>query len=166
MRKKLHIDRYVPSVAEYQLDTKSRNLPSEYFSFEYLYLSIKRELSDIIKVNKRGYLSKVNKKNQDEIIFIVDQQIKEVLEKHKRRPANWYNSDGRYRSAVIEMLNAKENAMAVPELSDVHQEWKSKHEMRKIFRQANRIVSKNTTRYKSRESMCRVTSFSHALFSH
>uniref|UniRef100_A0A7S0N7J7 Uncharacterized protein n=1 Tax=Cryptomonas curvata TaxID=233186 RepID=A0A7S0N7J7_9CRYP len=99
----------------------------------------------MFKVTVSGInLNKVAVTDQDEIINEVEKQFKEVLDKHKRRSAKWYNDDGRYRSAVIEMLNMKENAMAVPDLSDaMHREWKSKHQ---FLRQANRMVSKDMSR--------------------
>ncbi len=114
---------------------------SFWFSFEYLHLSLKRELSDMMRAASGIHLTGID---NEKIINAVEIQFKEILEKHKRRSAKWYNNDGRYRSAVIEMLNMKENAMAVPELSDeMHVEWISKHP---CLRQANRIVSKDMSR--------------------
>ena len=91
------------------------------------------------------FCTKDDKTLRDKIVDEVVSQFREVMEKHKRRPAKWYNDDGRYRSAVIEMLNMKENAMAVPKLSiAMYTEWEGKQ---KFLRQANRMVSKDRSRY-------------------
>jgi hypothetical protein len=116
-------------------------------SFAHQQNNLKRELNDLIKVTDSEFCKNVEQKEKEEIVNEVDLQFKEVMEKHKRRPAKWYNDDGRYRSAVIEMLNMKENAMAVPKLSMVmYGEWKNKQ---KFLRQANRMVSKDRSRYES-----------------
>ena len=99
---------------------------------------------DLIKVTESDFCTKVDEKERQQVVDAVDVQFKEMMEKHKRRTAKWYNDDGRYRSAVIEMLNMKENAMAVPKLSLVmYGEWKTKQ---KFLRQANRMVSKDRSR--------------------
>jgi hypothetical protein len=99
----------------------------------------------LIKVTDSEFCTKIEETEQHTIVNEVYSQFREVMEKHKRRPAKWYNDDGRYRSAVIEMLNMKENAMAVPKLSIVmYTEWKNKQ---KFLRQANRMVSKDRSRY-------------------
>jgi hypothetical protein len=117
-------------------------------SFDHQHHNLKRELVDLIKVTDTVFCSKVDKTEQPRIVGIVDEvvmQFKKVMEKHKRRPAKWYNDDGRYRSAVIEMLSMKENAMAVPRLSmTMYAEWEGKQ---RFLRQANRMVSKDGSRY-------------------
>jgi hypothetical protein len=113
-------------------------------SFDHQHHNLKRELFDLIKVTDSEFCLTFKESERNRIIDEVDAQFKEVLEKHKRRPAKWYNDDGRYRSAVIEMLNMKENAMAVPKLSSImYREWKGKQ---KFLRQANRMVSKERSR--------------------
>ena len=95
-------------------------------------------------MTESDFCTQVDEKERQQVVDVVDVQFKEMMEKHKRRTAKWYNDDGRYRSAVIEMLNMKENAMAVPKLSLVmYGEWKTKQ---KFLRQANRMVSKDRSR--------------------
>jgi hypothetical protein len=99
---------------------------------------------DLIKMTDSDFCTKVEEKEREEVVDAVDNQFKKIMDKHKRRTAKWYNDDGRYRSAVIEMLNMKENAMAVPKLSLVmYEEWKTKQN---FLRQANRMVSKDRSR--------------------
>ncbi len=121
-------------------------------SFDHQHHNLKRELLDLMKVADSECYFKVQDKDseQEDIICEVDSQFSEVVEKHKRRPAKWYNDDGRYRSAVIEMLNMKENAIAVPKLRlsmVIYEEWKNKQ---RFLRQANRMVTKDRARYNCR----------------
>jgi hypothetical protein len=105
-------------------------------------------------VTDSEFCTEVDEKEREKAVDVVDFQFKEVMEKHKRRPAKWYNDEGRYRSAVIEMLNMKENAMAVPKLSMVmYMEWKDKQ---KFLRQANRMVSKERSRCASPSKTARI----------
>jgi hypothetical protein len=113
-------------------------------SFNHQHQNLRRELLDLIKVKDSDFCTKVEEKEREQVVDVVDIQFKEMMDKHNRRTAKWYNDDGRYRSAVIEMLNMKENAMAVPKLSLVmYGEWKTKQ---KFLRQANRMVTKDRSR--------------------
>jgi len=90
-------------------------------SFEYQANNLERELWDLIDREKtcssselcwwRSYedAEKANAEKVKTIDEIVN-QFKAVLNKHKTRDPRWYNDDGKYRSAVIDMLRMKENA--------------------------------------------------------
>jgi hypothetical protein len=118
-------------------------------SFEHQAHNLERELMDRIQAAKEQddslyFCNEVAEEEQKEVVEIILKQFNQVLNQQKNRPAKWYNDDGRYRSAVIEMLSVKENAMAVPFLSRVmYEEWKSKM---KQLRQANRMVSKEKSK--------------------
>ena len=84
---------------------------------------------------------------QQDVVNLVVREFERVLQNHRERDAKWYNdgmlssqcacrlvshvlgsiavtqcvgwTDGKYRSAVIEMLSMKDNAKAVPRLSKV-----------------------------------------------
>ena len=118
-------------------------------SFEHQAHNLERELWDLIKATKDQddsiyFCNEVPFEEQKEVVSGIIKQFDAVLDQQKNRPAKWYNDDGRYRSAVIEMLSVKENAMAVPFLSRVmYGEWKSKM---KQLRQANRMVSKEKSK--------------------
>lgn len=100
---------------------------------------------DLVKISESFFSAKFTLDDQWKIFEDVEAQFGIVVEKHKHRPAKWYNDDGRYRSAVIEMLSMKENAMSVPKLSAAtYDEWNSKQ---KYLRQASRMVSKEKSRY-------------------
>jgi hypothetical protein len=100
---------------------------------------------DLIKISDSDFCTKVKRSEQIKTVSEVDSQFAMVVEKHQRRPTKWYIDDGRYRSAVIEMLNMKENAMSVPRLSlAMYEEWTTKQ---KFLRQASRMVSKDRSRY-------------------
>ena len=113
-------------------------------SFEHQHHNLKRELVDLIKISDSDFCTKVKRSEQIKTVNEVDAQFSMVVDKHRHRPAKWYNDDGRYRSAVIEMLNMKENAMSVPRLSlAMYDEWTMKQ---KFLRQASRMVSKDRSR--------------------
>jgi hypothetical protein len=100
---------------------------------------------DLIKIYDSDFCTKVERSEQIKTVNEVDSQFGMVVEKHRHRPTKWYIDDGRYRSAVIEMLNMKENAMSVPRLSlAMYNEWETKQ---KFLRQASRMVSKDRSRY-------------------
>jgi len=88
-------------------------------SFEHQAHNLERELKDLIATTQSEFCTEVEPAEKETVIQDIVRQFKEVLENHVGRPAKWYNDDGKYRSAVIEMLGMKENAMAVPFLSMV-----------------------------------------------
>lgn len=112
-------------------------------SFEHQAHNLERELKDLVATTDSEFCTE-HKHDHEEVIKIIVEQFNVVLQKNRDRPAKWYNDDGKYRSAVIEMLGMKECAMAVPFLSRImYNEWKHKQTH---LRQANRMVTKDRSR--------------------
>jgi len=88
-------------------------------SFEHQAHNLERELKDLIATTHSEFCTEVKNEEKEHVIKIIVEQFETVLVQLKGRAAKWYNDDGKYRSAVIEMLGMKENAMAVPFLSMV-----------------------------------------------
>jgi hypothetical protein len=114
-------------------------------SFEYQAQGLQRELQDLIEresmCSESEFCAFVSDEKKKEVVVEIVKQFHAVLTKHKGREPMWYNDDGKYRSAVIEMLSMKENAMAVPFLTmAMFQEWEAKQ---KALRQAQRMVFKD-----------------------
>ena len=107
-------------------------------SFEMQALALRRELEALVKVSTSEFCCVIAEQERQDILDQVVRQFKDVMQRHQRRSAKWYNDDMRYRSGVIEMLSMKDNAMAVPRLTkSMYQEWKGKQS---FLRQANRMV--------------------------
>jgi len=122
-------------------------------TFENQALALKRELEELIQRGDSEFCCEVEsgarsldteEQKQQDIVRLVVQEFDKVLQSHKDRDSRWYNDDGKYRSAVIEMLSMKDNAKAVPRLTMVmYKEWKDKQS---FLRQADRMVGRDRQR--------------------
>jgi len=122
-------------------------------TFENQALALKRELEELIQTGDSEFCCEVKPgaresdeqpQKQHDIVQLIVQEFDKVLQSHKDRDSRWYNDDGKYRSAVIEMLSMKDNAKAVPRLTmAMYNEWKDKQS---FLRQADRMVGRDRQR--------------------
>ena len=126
-------------IAQYDSSRKESHIKA----FESHALGLKRNIQKMIATSQIEFSKPELKTQRDQIADTVASQFEAVLEKHRKHDPKWYNNDGRYRSAVNEMLLVKENALSVPLLSEIDfEEWSNKQN---FLRQASRMCHRDQT---------------------
>ena len=124
-------------IAQYDSSRKESHIKA----FESHALGLKRNIQKMIATSQIEFSKPKLKTQRDQIADTVASQFEAVLEKHRKHDPKWYNNDGRYRSAVNEMLLVKENALSVPLLSEIDfEEWSNKQN---FLRQASRMCQRD-----------------------